>query len=231
MKLRLVETRDGSHSLIRDDLDESYHNLNGAMTESLYVFIEKGLAALDAQHLPAINILEIGLGTGLNVLLSALKGPGLGFQKLHLTSLEPFPLPLALTHQLNFARYLPDYPNAQQVLDRIHTSQPDEVVMLCQGVSFTKHHLALEDFQPKSSTFDLVYFDAFAPSAQAEVWVFNNLEKVQSSLRQGGILVTYCAKGQFKRDLKALGFQVEALPGCLGKREMTRARLPIDPAV
>jgi tRNA U34 5-methylaminomethyl-2-thiouridine-forming methyltransferase MnmC len=43
------------------------------------------------------------------------------------------------------------------------------------------------------------------------------------SMRPGGVLVTYSAKGQVRRNLRSLGMLVESLPGAPGKKEMTRA--------
>lgn len=229
MKIRLVETADGSHSLMNDNLDESYHNLKGALTESLYVFIDKGLARFQgAKH--EISILEIGLGTGLNVLLTALKAPEFSIPKLHITSLELYPLPNQLSAQLNFPQCLPQYPEAADILKNIHQAPSGETILLRPGCRFTFHHVALENFDTAPGSYDLVYFDAFAPAKQRDIWAFEPLEKVRRWMRPGGTLVTYCAMGQFKRDLKTLGFSVERLPGCLGKREMTRAQVPVQEA-
>lgn len=226
MNVRLVITRDGSHSLVNDSLEESYHNLGGALSESQYVFIEKGLAACKPSSDQDLAILEVGLGTGLNVLLTAIAGPALGFQNITMTSLEPFPLPTSITEQLNYAHCLAQHDQAKTILERIHQSETGQQVQLGSNLGFTKHHVALEAHQQAGQSIDLCYYDAFAPSAQADMWVPSQLNRIFTWLRPGGLLVTYCANGQFKRDLKTVGFSVETLPGCLGKREMTRARVP-----
>ena len=77
-------------------------------------------------------------------------------------------------------------------------------------------------FQP-SEQVDLIYYDAFGPRAQSEMWDIPVLSKMYDLLKPGGIFITYCAQGQMKRNLKSLGFSLEALPGPPGKREMTRA--------
>jgi tRNA U34 5-methylaminomethyl-2-thiouridine-forming methyltransferase MnmC len=88
--------------------------------------------------------------------------------------------------------------------------------------SFTKYYKKLEAFSCPSHSMDVIFYDAFAPSKQPEVWSLSNLQKCAELLKPGGILVTYCASGQFKRDLKTADFEVQVLPGPLGKKEMTR---------
>ena len=105
----------------------------------------------------------------------------------------------------------------------MHSSNWDETHFLTQHFNFKKIHAKIQDFTPEEYCFDLIYFDAFGPKAQEEMWTIAILEKMHTLLKPGGVLVTYCAKGQFKRDLKSLGFEVEGLPGPPGKREMTRA--------
>jgi len=225
MTLKLVVTGDGSHSLVDESLGESYHNLNGALTESTYVFIERGLAALPPRQ-GTLEILEIGLGTGLNALLTALCGPTLGHPQIAMTSLEPFPLPPNIVAQLNFAQCLANHSDASAILDGIHRCESARPKKLAPGFQFTVHHCELAKFGGGPNPFDLVYFDAFAPAYQANLWQLDQLERVLTWMKPGGLLVTYCAKGQFKRDLRTAGFEVETLPGCLGKREMTRAWVP-----
>ena len=225
MTLKLVVTGDGSHSIVDESLGESYHNLNGALTESNYVFIEHGLAAFP-EGAEWRQILEIGLGTGLNALLTALQGPGLGHPQIAMTSLEPFPLPASMTQQLNFAQCLPQFDAAQAILDGIHACDAGISRELAAGFQFKVHHQELAAYHGAAKHFDLVYFDAFAPAYQAALWQLDQLRRVFTWMQPGGMLVTYCAKGQFKRDLRTAGFKVETLPGCLGKREMTRAWVP-----
>jgi tRNA U34 5-methylaminomethyl-2-thiouridine-forming methyltransferase MnmC len=105
----------------------------------------------------------------------------------------------------------------------MHALPWGEKHQLTKHFSFKKLHEKIEEHLPEHEKFDLIYYDAFGPRAQQEMWELTILRKMYNMLKPGGVLVTYCAKGQFKRDLKALGFEVEALPGPPGKREMTRA--------
>jgi tRNA U34 5-methylaminomethyl-2-thiouridine-forming methyltransferase MnmC len=105
----------------------------------------------------------------------------------------------------------------------MHTANWNEKIDLTPYFSFEKIHEKIENYEVLEAEFDIVYYDAFGPRAQEAMWLPEILEKMYRMLKPGGFLVTYCAKGQVKRDLKALGFKIEALPGPPGKREMTRA--------
>ena len=87
----------------------------------------------------------------------------------------------------------------------------------------TKIENKIENFSFQKEKYNIVYYDAFGPRAQEEMWSLEIFQKLYASIKEGGFLVTYCAKGQVKRDLKTAGFKIEALPGPPGKREMTRA--------
>jgi tRNA U34 5-methylaminomethyl-2-thiouridine-forming methyltransferase MnmC len=74
----------------------------------------------------------------------------------------------------------------------------------------------------------VVYFDAFAPEKQPEVWSPELFSRIFSSMNPGGILTTYCAKGSIRRMMQETGFTVERIPGASGKREMLRANVMGD---
>lgn len=218
MKIEIVSSGDGSHTLFLPDMNETYHSLHGAFTESQYVFIEMGLEKV-AQNLDEIRILEIGFGTGLNALLS-LKWAEEHKKKVQFTTLEPFPLLDEVIDKLNYGSMVAE-PWSEQY-GKLHKTVWEESVEVSAVFTLTKHKSKLEEV-PLQSTFELIYFDAFAPNKQPEVWDLSNIEKCFSLLGNGGVLVSYCAQGQFKRNLKAAGFEVEVLPGPPGKKEMTRA--------
>ncbi|MDW3197354.1 MAG: tRNA (5-methylaminomethyl-2-thiouridine)(34)-methyltransferase MnmD [Cytophagales bacterium] len=216
--LEIQATNDGSHTLYRADLDETYHSHKGALGESEYVFIDKGLEHfLNESEEKEITVFEVGLGTGLNALLSAQFAAKRGI-KVHFHSVEPFPVPEAIYQQLNYASDEDD----RLLFQAIHKSSWETAAAISEHFHLSKYEQKLEDFTSPISV-DVVFMDAFAPSKQAEVWALENLEKCYGLLNKGGILVTYCAQGQFKRNLKACGFELEVLPGALGKKEMVRA--------
>lgn len=218
-KVKLIETEDGSHSLYVPELNETYHSFHGACHESRHVFINQGLRYWCRQY-PGkpVAILEVGFGTGLNVLLTAMEMAHIK-QPVSMTTLEPNPLPAEIIAQLNYGKLTG---NQTGLFQGIHTAPWEQPVPVVAGFTLTKLSQKLEDFTGEAS-FDVIYFDAFAPGKQPGLWTFDVLQKVYNRLHTNGILITYCAKGQFKRDLKAIGFEVDTLQGPPGKKEMVRA--------
>jgi|TARA_B110000211_G_scaffold74259_1_gene86544 tRNA U34 5-methylaminomethyl-2-thiouridine-forming methyltransferase MnmC len=200
---------DGSLTLWVPKLDEYYHSIHGALTESQHVFINAGLKSL---ALPEVRVLEVGLGTALNARLTLEQK---GSTLIHYTALEKFPLS---TEEIDLIARS----NMQQegLILRCEPFVPTELI---PGFHFELITTDLRLFDSEESSFDLIYFDAFAPSAQPELWTDEVFEKMFKILAKGGCLVTYCAKGVVKRSMKAAGFEVERLPGPPRKREMTRA--------
>jgi tRNA U34 5-methylaminomethyl-2-thiouridine-forming methyltransferase MnmC len=217
-QLKIIETEDGSHSLYRVDLKETYHSFHGARGESMHVFIESAFSTVTK---PEVNVLEVGMGTGLNVFLTAIQSKKES-KKVRFETIEPLPVEAEIFQNLNYAGDSEE----EEILRKIHESSWDNPVAITPYFELIKKQQTLESVHLHPNFFDVVYFDAFAPSKQPEVWAIENLEKCFSALAPGGIMTTYCAQGQFKRNLKAAGFEVESLPGAMGKKEMVRARKP-----
>ena len=236
IELSFLESKDGSHTLLRHDLNETYHSHNGAIQESLWVFIDKGLNYLKEQNYTFIKILEIGFGTGLNAIL-AYEFAQKNKIEIEYISLEPFPVPLEITQKLNYTDFLEE--ESKAVFNQLHQVSWEEKHKISPYFSLQKVEATLEDYQLSQNNseiqsednnvnnneeyFDCTFYDAFAPSKQAEVWQLSNLQKVFDFTKENGILVTYCAQGQFKRDLKTAGWKVESLEGAPPKREIVRA--------
>lgn len=217
------KTKDGSDTLWLPEMKESFHSLNGAITESQHVFLNSGLNYFCQRHkAKEVSILEIGFGTGLNALLTCCYGQE-NERKIVYTSLEPFPLQNALIEQLNYSEQVLN-PKAHIWYGRLHSSSWNQIEQIHRYFSILKINKKIQD-HTKLNQYDICYFDGFAPVKQPEIWKMKVLDIVKKSLKVSGMLVTYCAQGQFKRDLRALGFQVESLPGPPGKMEMTRATL------
>lgn len=213
-------TADGSHTLHHEALNENYHSYKGAWTESVYIFIQHGLLAVLGPVREA-RILEVGFGTGLDALLAGQTALAHPDKVIHYTGLEPYPIPSQLLAELNYVQGLS--PDMQQLFGAIHATPWGHPVQHADNFWVEKRQEKLEDFQA-ADLFDVVFYDAFSPKAQPEIWALANLQKCHDALRPGGCMVTYCAQGQFKRDLRACGFRVEALPGPPGgKKEITRA--------
>jgi len=216
--IQVISTDDGSHSLLNAELQETYHSRHGAIRESSHVFIDHGLKMVEALY-PGkeIHLLEIGFGTGLNAVLTLLESRR-SHQRIVYESWELHPLPDAIVHQLNHGTILSD-PAAYESIhlaewEKETTISPEFVLLKHQGDVLTEEIVG---------AFDLIYYDAFAPSKQPALWTLGVLKKITDRLNPGGVWVSYCAKGQVKRDLVSLGLTVETLPGPPGKKEMTRA--------
>jgi len=218
LNARLILSEDGSHTLRVDELNENYHSHKGAIRESLHVFIEMGLYQFDKNQ--RISVLEVGFGTGLNALLTCLSNH-CGEIEYH--TLETNILPESLTSQLNYPDLIEDS-RAAQVFAAIHQSPWDQKSSITENFHLFKWNLAVQEIGSiKPKPFDLIYYDAFAPHAQPELWTADIWKLIASVLKSGGTLVTYCAKGQVRRDMQTAGLMVERLQGPPGKREMLRA--------
>lgn len=215
----IVTSADGSHTLHVAELKEHYHSHKGALQESLYVFIEMGLHRFPENA--DLKLLEVGFGTGLNTLLTVLKRMN---RSVEYTGLEAFPLSKEMTGQLNYPSLLGDQ-RAAGLYEQVHQTPWDQPVALEPGFVLCKRQAELQTFET-GQTFDLIYFDAFAPHAQPELWEPVIWQKLYAMMSSGGVLVTYCAKGQVRRDMQSVGFRTERLPGPPGKREMLRATKP-----
>lgn len=228
MMERIIErTEDGSATLFVPELNEHYHSTKGARTESQHIFIDMGLKASAA---PSPHILEIGFGTGLNAWLT-LKEAEESSRNVHYTGVELYPLEWQMIEQLN---YVPndeqitvnnEQQNAIKLFKQLHTSPWEEDVRLTPHFTLRKIQEDFNKWRVENSLFNLVYFDAFAPEKQPEMWSQELFNRIYVLLAKDGILTTYCAKGVVRRMLQAAGFLVERLPGPPGgKREILRAR-------
>jgi len=218
---QLLITEDGSHTLYIPELDETYHSAYGAIQESNYVFITQGLDYFKRQErAKRIKIFEVGFGTGLNALLSLI------YVKSHhidisYQSIEAFPVNQRDINMLNYPDLISDE-LALEMFKLIHSSSWEIWNEISPGFLLKETNDLIQDFKPEER-FDLCFFDAFAPSKQPEIWDKEILEEIYVGLTDRGVFVTYCAKGQLKRDLKNIGFEIETLSGPPGKMEMVRA--------
>jgi len=223
--LTLYQTRDGSHTLESAHYDATYHSIFGAIEESIHVFITAGLDYHRNQETPStqLNILEIGLGTGLNVWLAALWAQQHQIP-LNIHSLEKHPLDESVTSQLNFNQCLPNLKEDQQsLLQEIHHSKWEEATLINTHTTLTKYHCDVLTRPYPTHHYDVIFFDAFAPNTQPELWTESFHQKLYHSLKANGVLTTYCAKGVVKRMLKGIGYHLDQLSGPHRKHEMTRA--------
>lgn len=218
VKRSIITTADGSKTIFLDDWNENYHSRHGAINEAYHVFIENGLFSMNRKQL---SILEIGFGTGLNALITLHETLRHGLI-IEYTGVEAFPVSDDEVEQLNYPEDM-ELPHLQKAYGEMHSLPWDERLELGQGFTLTKQK---KDFREVRNLqeFDLIYFDAFGPRVQPELWTPIIFRQMFNALKEMGILVTYCAKGSVRRAMQEAGFDVERLPGPPGKREMLRAR-------
>ena len=218
MAIEIITTSDGSHSLLNTELNETYHSIHGAIQESSHVFIRNGFDFFLEQSNPEnINILEIGFGTGLNALLTVQRALALE-NKIHYTTLEAFPIELNTWTQLNYTESI----GLKDYFEKLHEAEWSSWQTILLNFQLLKLNTTLQNVEFPASSFDAVFFDAFAPNKQPEMWELPMLKKIFDAMNNKGVFVTYSAKGQLKRDLKSLGLDVQTLPGPPGKKEMVR---------
>ena len=223
--IQLIETEDGSHTLYVPELDEHYHSIHGAVQESMHVFIDAGFRYLKINS-EKINILEIGFGTGLNALLTFMESEK-NDQEIYYTSIEAFSLKEEIYLKINYPVLFQDK-NISTAFLKMHRVGWGKFENITEKFALKKIHQKIEDIILPENKFDLVYFDAFSPDVQPELWVEEIFIKIADSMKKNGILTTYSAKGKVKRALKASGFAIESIPGPPGKREITRAILKLE---
>lgn len=217
---RLEKTNDGSYTLKLEGCNEQYHSVHGALQESQHVFIDNGLKVVMAGNNP-VSLLEVGLGTGLNALLSGREAL-LHKISIYYDAIEPYPISKNQADQLKYSRLFKE-PWIPLLYDQIHKAPQQDYHSFGQYFHSRILLSTMEQVVLPAQNYNLVFFDAFGPETQPEMWTQQVFEKVFHSMKNNAVLVTYCAKGAVRRAMKNAGFDVEKLPGPPGKREMTRA--------
>lgn len=217
LKREIITTKDGSKTLFIPELNEQYHSVNGAVQESMHVFINAGFKELS--HLNKLNIFEVGFGTGLNALLSFFCNKN---QKVFYHGIEKYPLASEEYSVLDFPAFISKSKELKNAFITMHECLWNKTININSSFELYKEKNSLEKFSTNQK-FDLIYFDAFAPEIQPDLWTVEVFKTMFDLLLPGGILVTYCAKGQVRRNMQEVGFKVERIPGPPGKRQMMRA--------
>lgn len=217
MKKEVVVTGDGSKTIHMPELNESYHSTHGALQEAEHVFVKYGLDQLEKE---SIDVFELGFGTGLNAIL-AYRFSRENNVHINYVGVEAYPVSIEMLEALDYTDFLTG--DEKNVFLKMHHADWGSKVVLSDQFTFHKIEEKIEDYEVDEDAIDIVFFDAFGPRTQGSLWQPVILEKMAKMLREKGILTTYCAQGQFRRDLKSVGFDVTKVPGPPGKREMTVA--------
>ena len=215
MQKEIIFTNDGSNSIYNNDINESYHSKHGAIVEAEHVFIRNGLIGCLKNNL---KILEIGFGTGLNTLLTAIKAKQKKW-KIHYHTIEKYPIEDSYYKNLNFTQLIGCEKDS---LIQIHEAKWEKEIQINPYFKLTKNMIDIKEYE-SNIKFDIIFFDAFSPEKQPEMWTEKVFLKMNGLLQHPGSLVTYCAKGSVKRKLKSAGFEVISLDGPPGKRQMIKA--------
>jgi|TARA_B000000475_G_C16003825_1_gene450015 tRNA U34 5-methylaminomethyl-2-thiouridine-forming methyltransferase MnmC len=220
LKRSIITTSDGSKTIQIEGWNEQYHSIHGALQEAKHVYINAGLKTfLERQPKQnALTVLEIGFGTGLNALLTALESLNIS-QEICYHGIEAYPVEAEELQALGYHTLIGSDPS---IFQNIHNCSWHETHKILPHFSIVKRQAFFSDIA-EVNAFDVIYFDAFGPRVQPNLWIESIFKKMYEALRPNGLLVTYCAKGSVRRCMQAVGFEVERLPGPPGKREMLRA--------
>lgn len=219
MNRKIIVTGDNSKSLLIPEMNETYHSIHGAKNESEHIFIQTGLKPQLTQ--PEVRILEMGFGTGLNALLT------LSFTKDKNTPIiydtfEKYPIDQQTIVEIDHPGQT-NLESFRKQFELLHALPWNESKQIAPNFYFTKYNGDFLEAELKKDFYTLIYYDAFAPQFQSDLWDYPQMQKLYDALQFSGALVTYCAQGQFRRNLKQAGFTVHKIPGPKGKREITLA--------
>jgi len=208
-QISIVPTADGSKTIYSAQFGEHYHSTFGAASESRHVFIETGYLATSVDP---VSVLEIGFGTGLNAWLT-LQLAGNLHRTTYYEAIELFPIDEITACEITY----------NPIFRSLHTVHWEQPVVI--SPNFVLHKRKSDLLQTTFiHKFDVVYFDAFSPAVQPEMWSRDIFASLFAAMNPGAVLTSYCAKGDVRRTLQSVGFIVERLSGPAGKREILRAR-------
>lgn len=217
LQREIITTADGSTTIQIKDWDEQYHSKHGAIQEAYHVFIDSGLSLFKDQEL---SILEIGFGTGLNAFITFLETKKRSLN-INYTGVEAYPVASEELQQLNYISEL-KAESFSKDFNLMHSSPWEKKIAISDVFTLHKQQKDFAELEMQDM-FNLIYFDAFGARVQPELWTEIIFKKMFQALKDGGVLVTYSAKGSVRRAMQTVGFTVERLPGPPGKREMLRA--------
>ena len=220
MKRKIITTADGSKTIQIEEWNEQYHSVHGAINEANHVYIKHGLLfCFEESDDNNISILEMGFGTGLNTFLTLLEAEK---RKLNINyiGIEAYPVLKEEIEVLNYVELIS--PKHKNQFQRLHDSTWDKTIQISEFFKLKKEQKLFNDIN-YIKAFDVIYFDAFGPRVQPELWSEEIFKLMYTALKPNGILVTYSVKGTVKRALRSVGFEVKRLEGPPNKRHMLRA--------
>lgn len=217
MKREIIQTKDGSTSILLPEWNETYHSKFGAIQEAKHVFIKNGLSLFEGK---SVSILEIGFGTGLNAFITYLEAKNVN-QKIDYIGVEAFPVSEEDALKMNYVSEL-EANSFKEIFLKMHQASWNEKVILDANFTLEKQNKKFQEIADENK-YDLIYFDAFGFRVQPELWSLEIFQIMFKALKPNGILVTYACRSSIKNAMLESGFKVEKLNGPPGKREMLRA--------
>jgi tRNA U34 5-methylaminomethyl-2-thiouridine-forming methyltransferase MnmC len=218
MKREMIITADQSHSVMISGTNVTYHSRYGAIRESRHVYIESGLAEL-LNTKPLIHIFEMGFGTGLNALLAYIAAASCD-KYIYYETIDELPLEKEIYEKLNYCEQL-KRPDLNLLFQQMQEILWQKAIRITPFFTLKKCRASFQDYEFQKN-FDIIFYDAFGPGAQPELWTKEVFTKLFSALSPGGLLLTYCSKGDVRRAMEAAGLRVHKLPGPPGKREILK---------
>lgn len=212
---KIITTKDGSKTLLVEHLGETFHSVHGADTEANHVYIKNGLLPVFSTFTEPVKILELGFGSGLNALFTAIRCQEWK-RETYYTALEAYPL--RTEEWKSFALGIEE----KDLFSRLHKTGWEQFESIHPFFHLLKKNIYFEDYHSKEA-FHLIYFDVFGYNYQPELWSEEMLKNMYDALIPNGYWVSYACKGIVTRRLKKTGFEVHKIPGPPGKREMTVA--------
>jgi len=219
--------KDGSHTLYSEKFRQFYHNPNGAIAESRHVFFDIPRVMNRIQKRSTYNILEVGFGTGLNLLILLDNISRMDtYPEIFYRSIEVFPLKIDQAVSLNYPEKL-ELSNAIEILACIFRDLKPGInrIRVKKNVTVELFIGEFNDMADPEIKFDQIFFDPFSPSVNSELWTEGTFRKLASWSSPDVLLSTYCAASSARAAMAATGWKIARAPGALGKREMTLASL------
>jgi tRNA U34 5-methylaminomethyl-2-thiouridine-forming methyltransferase MnmC len=225
----LIVTGDGSHTVYSEHFDQHYHNPNGAVTESRYVFFEQTGLSKNLNTRDRITILEIGFGTGLNLLLLIdyyLSQDATA--QIQFYSIEGFPLDKEVVENFNYGKHLrhPEFiSKLTEIFDNLTAGMNH--FKITDNISLQLFKGMFEDFNPAQNELNAnyIFHDAFSPDVNPDLWSGKVFKTIRDFSADDVILSTYSAASKAQGALAWAGWHVAKTKGALGKREMILAAL------
>ena len=221
-KRKIVITEDGSTTVFDNRVKQNFHSVYGALSESQHIFIKAGFEFFAELNPDEIRIFEVGFGTGLNAALAMEAAHKHRIPVLYHT-VEKYPLENEEWQNLSFGLKTV---NERELIEKLHTTDRNREIAISDFFTLKKQKIDLLDIELPEAFYDVVFFDAFSPDVQPELWTKEVFSGIFKAVRTNGVLTTYSVKGDVKRALKAAGFKIEKIPGPKGKREILRAVKP-----